>query len=326
MLLLGSALCLVFHLTWMIPLAFAEAPGTRSAGIQIKVRANNHVTANRILLKDIADISADPFLKQSIEQIDISASPDPDRIVSMGKSRIVHLIKAQRFLPDDLVLTCPETIYIKRLGQTIDRQRIKAFVTDQIAKGLRHKTFKLEQLKIKGLEPYPQGRVSFSTDVEKLVGNKGRIASFLDIIVDNVRVDRLNISGKLAVYDDLFFASRTLPKGIPLDREDFYVKKVNVFDFNYPVVQSFDLVEGKLLKTGLKKDNCLKTSILADPPLVRKGDIITLVASRHQLKIVTRGISKQDGFENDVIKVENLHSGKLVRGIVKEKSKVEVSY
>ena len=60
--------------------------------------------------------------------------------------------------------------------------------------------------------------------------------------------------------------------------------------------------------------------------MVQKGDIVTLVARNENMLIVTSAISKEDGFKNELIKVENLNSGKLVRGIVKEKYKVEVVY
>ena len=66
--------------------------------------------------------------------------------------------------------------------------------------------------------------------------------------------------------------------------------------------------------------------MLAESPLIKKGDIIRLIVKNDNLLIVTSGLSKENGFENQLIKVENLSSGKLVRGIVKEKSKVEVVY
>ena len=34
----------------------------------------------------------------------------------------------------------------------------------------------------------------------------------------------------------------------------------------------------------------------------------------------------EDGFENKLVKVENLNSGELVNGIIKDKSRVEVVY
>ena len=325
-LLLGILLCLVFHLTWFIPLAGASESRGRTDVVRITVNTNNQVSAARVFLKDIADIEADPFLKQTIEQLDISASPAPDQIMALDRSKIAYMIKAQRFLPKDLVFTCPETVYVKRLGQHVKPHEVKRFVKGRIAEKFAGKPVRLEQFKIRGLEPYPLGVVSFATDESKLVAKNGRIAAYVEVMVDKVRMDRLNISGKTAVFDAIAFASRELEKGAVLSREDVYFKKVNIFDFTVPVIRSVDQIEGKLLRSSMRKNDCLKTSVLSDPPLVRKGDIITLVAAHNHLTILATGVSKEDGFENELIKVENLQSGRLLRGIVKAKSRVEVMY
>jgi len=77
---------------------------------------------------------------------------------------------------------------------------------------------------------------------------------------------------------------------------------------------------------GKKIDRVSVTGLVAFHPLIQKGDIVSLVAQNDTLLIVTKGICREDGFENDVIKVENLTSGKIVQGKIKEKSKVEVIY
>jgi flagella basal body P-ring formation protein FlgA len=77
---------------------------------------------------------------------------------------------------------------------------------------------------------------------------------------------------------------------------------------------------------GKKADRVSVTGFVDVQPLVRKGDIVSLVSRNETLLIVTKGICREDGFENDVIKIENLNSGKILRGKIKEKSKVEVIY
>ena len=61
-------------------------------------------------------------------------------------------------------------------------------------------------------------------------------------------------------------------------------------------------------------------------PLIEKGDVITLVAHQGNIRILTSGISMEDGYVDQPIEVENLRSGKLVRGLVRAKNTVEVMY
>ncbi|MCP4718399.1 MAG: flagellar basal body P-ring formation protein FlgA, partial [Desulfobacteraceae bacterium] len=92
------------------------------------------------------------------------------------------------------------------------------------------------------------------------------------------------------------------------------------------VVRNIQEISGKILKTSIQKDNYIKSSWLEEIPLIQKGDLVTLVARRNNLLIVASGISKEDGYADKLIRVENIGSGKIVRGMVREKTSVEVIY
>jgi flagella basal body P-ring formation protein FlgA len=322
----GLTVWMVFHLYWIIPAVFASQDSLGQNRLVIRVHPNSVITGDRLRLKDIADIIASPFLKQSIENIDIGPSPQPNQIEVVEERKIAYQIRSQDYLPEDFQLICPERVYVKRKGQQISGAQIQTYLMSRFDTVFAGRTVEIKQLSFRGLEACPTGRVTFLTDVDKLISSRGRIAGYLDIYVDSVLADRINITGNLAVYDEVVFARQPIDKGQILEPDDFYAKKMNIFKFNHPIVHRVSVVEGKMLQTGMKKDDCLKADSLTDPPLVRKGDIITLVAVHHHLKIVTTGLSKQDGFKNELIRVENLQSGKLVRGIVREKSTVEVVY
>ena len=124
----------------------------------------------------------------------------------------------------------------------------------------------------------------------------------------------------------LFFTSRDVSKGDPFEKEDLYVKKINIFENPAGSISRPGEILGKVLTKNLKKDDMVTLKDVEDPPLVKKGDVVALVAQNRSLTIRTSGISRQDGFVNDVIKVENLYSGELVQGRVTRKSTVEVIY
>ncbi len=326
LLLVGMTACLIFHLFWIVPWAFAENNIELSDQIRIKVNANNYVNADRILLDDIAVIFANPFLLETIKNIEVGASPKPEKIIVIDKRKIVFQLKQKKYLPQNLMLTCPEKIFVKRSGQLVSKQQIESFIHHQLEKSFFDKPYELKQLNIRGLEPYSKGKISFDIDTENIVNRNGRLSCYLDVLVNDVKSDRLSVSGTVAVYENVVFAARSLSKGDSLSKDDVYIKKVNIFDFNPSVIHTLDVIGDKILKSSIRKDMSMTLSLLSDPPLVKKGDIIMLIAKNQNLRIVTSGISMEDGFINELIKVENFHSGKLIRGIVTEESKVEVVY
>lgn len=229
--------------------------------IEITLKENNIVKSSHIFLGDIADIRAQGFLKETLEKIDLGLSPKPDKIRSIDKRKILTAIQRQQHLPRDIVITCPDRIYVKRMSRETSVQDIRIYVEQRLSEVFKNKEVQLTTFNVRGLEPYPSGDTKFFSDSTDMVDKNGKLSLFVDIVIDGKKTDRVSVSGLVNLH-----------------------------------------------------------------PLIQKGDRVSLFARNDTLLIVTTGISLEDGFENDVIKVENLNSGKVIRGKIKEKSKVEVIY
>lgn len=304
----------------------ADETQISQGNIRIVIRETSSVTQSHVFLGDISDIKANGFIKDVIEKIEISTSPKPGKIKLFSKNKIVSILRGQRYLPENIVIISPQQIYVKRLSQTISKQTITKFVDTRLRQFFNHKAYQLKILKVRGLNPYPQGKTQFRIDSDEMVDRNGKLSFFIDVLIDGTKEDRLSISGVVALYEKVLLAKRGLAKGEIITMEDVYSKKRNIYELRGDFIKTFEAIDGKVLKSGVRKGDVLKAGLLMDLPLVKKGDIITLVVRNENLLIVTSGISKENGFENEWIKVENLNSGRLVRGIIKGKSKVEVIY
>ena len=305
---------------------FAENDPLLKTNVKISVQENSFVTSSHIFLGDISDISAGGILKEALEKIDLGASPKPDKIKSFDKIKIASIIQAQRYLPENIAFISPQRIYVKRLGQTISKENIRRIIDQNLARIFNNGEYELEKFNVRGLETYPQGKTDLHPDSNDIVDEKGKLSFFLDVIIDGKKEDRVSVSGTVALYDMVLHVAKSYPRGKTIPKEAVYRKKKNVFELSDNFIHSFEEIDGRILKSGIRKGDVLKSSLLADPPLIQKGEIVQLVSRNENLLIVTSAISKEDGFENKLIKVENLSSGKLVRGIVTGKSKVEVVY
>jgi len=305
---------------------FAGNDQVLETSIKIIVKDTSLVKGTQVLLGDISKIYANGFLKEALEKIVLGPSPRLGKIKSFDKKRIAYVIQGQRYLPENIILTSPQRIYVKRLGQTILKQDIRQFIEKQLSQDLKNKEYQLTTFNVRGLEPYPQGNLKFRLGSNDYIGNNGKFSFFLDVIIDEKKEDRVSVSGSVAVFENVLHTKKSYKRGETISKENTCQKKKNIFELSDNFIKTFQEIDGKILKASIRKGDYLKTDLLSDPPLVQKGEIITLVAKNENLLIVTSAISKEDGFENGVIRVENLRSGKLVRGIVKGKSKVEVIY
>jgi flagella basal body P-ring formation protein FlgA len=303
----------------------ADGPVGKSR-IKIIINETSLVKGSHVFLGDISDIDATGFLKEALEKIDLGISPKPDKIKSFNKKKIVAVIGRQRYLPENITITSPQRIYVKRASQTISKQDIRQLTDTRLSIVLKNKDYQLTAFSVRGLEPYPQGKIKFYVDSNEIINKKGKLSFFLDVIIDGKKQDRVSVSGMVAVYENILHTARSFAKGETISSKNVFWAKKNIFEISDNYIKTFKEIDQMILKSGIRKNDYLKSSLFSEPPLVQKGDIITLISKNKNLLIVTSAICKEDGFENGLIKVENLNTGKLVRGIVRGKSKVEVVY
>ncbi len=308
------------------PLTASATGISDSQNIKIIVSETNLIPGNEILLGDIAVIHASPFLREMLQKIKIGNAPKPGKIKQFTKNRLISLIRSQKALPDNIEVEAPQSIYVKRASQQIKQQEVRQHVDAFLADFFKGEEYEIEQIRIRDLGIYPVGEVKLSMTSKSNVDKNGNLSLSLDILIDGNREDRIKISGKVAVYGDILCATRNLEKGEEILEKDMCLVRKNLFSLRGDVVRSFQEIQGKISKINIKKDDHLNPSWFQETPLIQKGDIINLVVKRNRLSIVTTGISKEDGYADKVINVENIGSGKIVRGLVRERSTVEVIY
>lgn len=308
---------------WVCPLG-ADTPAPDQEKVEIQVAETSLVPGSEIFLGDIAQIHASPFLKEVLMKIGLGNAPKPGQIKQLSKNRILSLIRSCQGLPGDMEIQAPEIVYVKRTSQQITEQEIRNQIEIFLADFFNGKEYEIEHVNIKDPGPYPQGELTFSSASKSQVDKQGNFTVFLDILVNGIREESLRIPGKVAVYEDIQFAARNMTQGDEVLEEYLYSVRKNIFSLPEDAVRIFQA--GKILKTAIPKDSPLRASWLKETPLISKGDIVTLVARSNNLVIVTTGISQEDGYAQELIRVENLGSGKIVKGQVLEKSTVEVIY
>jgi flagella basal body P-ring formation protein FlgA len=304
----------------------AAADRSGSHEVKIVVAETNQVQGAQILLGEVSQIQASPFLQEVLQKLEIGNSPKPGKIKQLNKRRLVSLIRSQPGIPEGVLIDVPKKIYVKRASQQIQQQDFHKQVNLFLSDIFRDQEYELIHLGVDASTLYPQGNVELVVDSRSSVDKQGNLTIFMDVLIDGNREDRMRISGKVAVYGTFLCAARDLAKGEPLLETDVYSVRKNSFDLRSEVAGSYQEIEKKILKTNLQKNEYIRSSFLQEIPLVHKGEIVTLVARKNTLLIVTSGVSEEDGYADQLIRVENIGSGKTVRGLVKERSTVEVVY
>ncbi len=295
-------------------------------GVVITVKADSLVSGEEILLKDVAVIEADGLEAQALGNIGLGNSPKPGKIKYVDKDRLVRIVQSSRIFPEKAQIVCPDRVYVKRAGQTLDREVVVSRVEELLKDRFMNRTVEIEELSIRGDETYPVGALDLDAESRDPVDGHGRLSLSMDVLVEGKRQGSIRIRGMVSEYVDVVCARRDLAKDVTLSERDLTLKRINLFDFKDLPLKEMDRAVGKLLKTPARSGDPIDPSMFKNLPLVEKGEMVTMIAKKDYLHIRTMGIAKEDGYENQLVAVENISSGKVIRGVVRDGTTVEIVY
>ncbi len=294
--------------------------------VEIEIAQVSQVTGDQLVLSDIASFAAEDFLEKAIGDIPLGSSPKPGQIRKFEKNRLIRLIQANRLINGTAKITCPDQVYIKRNAQKLDHDFIQDRVIQYLEDRFSPRSFEIITMNIRGTENYPEGELQLVPGSRCFIGNNGRLSLSMNVLVDDVQQGRISVTGRVAEFDTLVCAARYIEKGTVLTAQDICLEKKDVMKLRTRGIKHQQDAIGQTMTFSVQKGQILDPAKLSPTSLVKKGDVVTLVAAKNNLRIITAGISIEDGFVNQPIQVENIRSGKKVRGILRNNSTVEVIY
>ena len=295
-----------------------------SAGISIELAATSRVDTERISLAQISEIRAPDFLAGEIGKMDMGYAPKPGEIMKFDKDRLLSKIYSNSLVSRDAPVSGPDLIYVKRSSQSVSEETVRAAFRKYAASETRAEDFKLRNFHVRGFEAYPGGELRIVFDQSRRFEPGGRFSTRAGVHVNGKEVDTLLLKGWIDVYETLVCAKAPVKRKTVIQPEDLEVKRVNTSGMRGSYADSVEKVAGMISKSRINDGDFIRLDRLENPPLVKRGEVVKLIASKGNLRIVTSGISKEDGSSDASVRVENLRSGRIVRGIVKGRSRVEV--
>ena len=154
----------------------------------------------------------------------------------------------------------------------------------------------------------PPGTVSYrllnQTHSERL----GSKMLYVAVLVDGQEIDRIKMKGVLQLYGEVVCITKQLDRNALLTMEDVTIIRRDISKLDTRMVTSKEQAIGKQLKTSLRPGSILYSHLLANPPLVKRGDLVTIVARSGQVRVSTPGEVRNKGALGELIRVKNLMS------------------
>jgi len=90
--------------------------------------------------------------------------------------------------------------------------------------------------------------------------------------------------------------------------------------------ESFDKLIGRKINQNLSKGQVIKTRHLKENFMVSEGQSIIIFSDLHGINVRMQGNALENGHFNELIKVKNISSGKIVQGKIINEKKILINY
>jgi flagella basal body P-ring formation protein FlgA len=172
----------------------------------------------------------------------------------------------------------------------------------------------------------PQGNTVFDC---KLPGRKKRIGRvhFLCLIkVGGAFKKRLPLYADVKVAYDVYRPVQSLKMGHVMQAGDIELTRLKSDHILRNIISDETDIIGHRLIRNLDEGETILAHMVQKIPLVKNGDRILIIAKKGPLRVTAPGVVRQNGFKNDTIRVENIHSSKIILGTVIDSRTVQINF
>ncbi len=206
--------------------------------------------------------------------------------------------------------------------------QVRQVVTDY----LREKTgrvgadIQLKKINFSGEIPLPPGVMSFELLSPQEWEGWGRGSLALIVRVNDQLVKNIPLNVEVAVMADMVVTMRPLEKGEVLAADDVSIQRRDMATAPARACRSIDEVLGKRVRVGLRGNSPVRGDYLERLPIVKSGQMVTIVAENSAFRVTAAGRSKGNGAEGDTIMVQNLNAHKEMPAVVVNATTVRVEF
>lgn len=154
----------------------------------------------------------------------------------------------------------------------------------------------------------------------------GKKTLSLALFVDGKETDRVKMTGDLQLYGDVICTTKRIDRHTILTPDDIKIVRRDISTLESSTLKSQKEAIGKRLKTSLRAGAVLSSNLIENPPLVKRGDLVTIMAQSNSLRVITQGEVRNTGALGEMVRVKNLMSRREIYARVLGSGVVETTF
>ncbi len=299
---------------------------TSSQALEITFNQSAQVDDTIIRLGDVAKCDVQSPLAEALITQPVGQAPAPGETIDLRSQNIKQsLLATNHSLPSDITWSGSPMIHVSRQGIVVGSDRIQDIIGEFLsssAKNLPKADIRFIPISLPLPFTVPKGALTYDV----IPSNPGILSSSsFSIIfkVDGKVVKNMSVRGKIEALAQIVVAAEPLKKGLILQPQHLTLVAMDIGEIANPEIDSHNLLGLQLTKTAARGAPILG-SMVEVLPIIKRGQKVKMVIESGPLHLTATGFAHSDGKLDQMIKVQNIESNKMLQGRVSGPGVVEV--
>ncbi len=305
----------------------AVTPASEPLSIVLKETAD--VAGAVVQLGDISILEgADAAKKTKLAGLRIDSAPAPGKSVLIQTERVVSRLAQFGLAPADYHLTAGSAV--KVISRSVEvpaetvRQAVKSYISSQSPWTAGQ--IKIRKIRMNHPVHLPPGEMHIQVQAPKHTDWLGAIPFSVKFLVKGQVVSKLTVPATIEVWSDVLLAAKPLGRGQPVTPDSIKMVRMNLSRAPANAILSKEQALGRRVNRSIAANSILRDDQIEMPPVVKRGDLVQVVAQSQAMMISIKGVAKQDGARGDRIRVENMRSKRIIYAQVLDNQTVQVDF
>ncbi len=293
--------------------AFLGSLPMPALALEITFSASAEVSSPFVTLGDIAVFDKKTPLSNALASQRIGHAPAAGESITLDTNNVINKLRQSLSQNSDIRLSGSPSILLKRTGITIGPSKIES----SIAAYIETQKANLPQAEY-SFVPYdiplpfviPTGKL----DLEVISAKPGIIGTkrfSLVYKVDGKIIKNISVRGNLKAMAHVAVLTQNVKRNTILHPDMVQMESKDLSTLRTPCTNLREVLGKKLIKSQ-RTGSVLDLSSIDFPPLVQKGQLVKILINHNELHLTATGISTMNGKQDQVIRVKNTGSKKIV--------------
>ncbi|MGD8990785.1 MAG: flagellar basal body P-ring formation chaperone FlgA [Desulfobacterales bacterium] len=295
----------------------------------IRFKQSVQIDGTEVFLGQMASIEGgDDKVVQLLKNMVIGKAPLPGQSRRFNRN---HLEKCLQQHPIDqaaVIVEAPPHVDVTRRHIEIQKQEIENIVSEFIVQQppRKNQTLRIKELRAPRRVILPRGRIAYKVSAPRSRQLMGRCPIAVDFSVDGHLHKKVWVTATIEVRGPAVVTRKPLGRHKPIAAEDIEVQILDLANLPANVLSDPGAVIGKRTRRAIGALTPLRADSIELPPLVKRGDLVVIMAESENLKITTLGQVKKKGRLGERIPVVNLDSKKVLHAVVVDANTVKIDF